>query len=483
VVIAPLVLGAGVAAARPHNIKLVTMPRTPGHDFVLDGQQSLFINRCVNGCTVRSGGDSATDNMSSIAQDGSYTFTESPKMTDAQWGSFLQCMKEVYSPYNVTVTDQQPTSGQYNEEIVAGTPATVGLDMPGVEGLAIVSPDCTPYTNYITYAFLDAQVNDDEDDVVLSTCWTAAQEAAHLYGLDHEYEFTDGTSACNDPMTYRDDCGGEKFFRNKFAKCGEFGPPTDDSPRPGCGPNNACATTQNSHAKLLDALGPGTPITTPPTSSIINPTAGGTIQKAAAVFVTAGAQRGVDHVDLYLNGYKWLTDKGTGFGNNGQKTPDEYEFTLPASVPNGVIDIVAKAYDDLQIETDSATVTVTLGSPCTDASSCAKGQSCDAGKCEWPAATGMLGDTCTYPQFCTSGECEGDSTQYCTIDCEPGVDNQCDMGYDCVEASATAGFCLPKSSGGCCSVGGGDSDLGMLAGYAGTSLLVLSILLRRRARA
>ena len=33
-------------------------------------------------------------------------------------------------------------------------------------------------------------------------CWTAAQETAHALGLDHEYVFADGTSACSDPMKF-----------------------------------------------------------------------------------------------------------------------------------------------------------------------------------------------------------------------------------------------------------------------------------------
>ena len=63
-----------------------------------------------------------------------------------------------------------------------------------------------------------------------------------------------------------------------------------------------------------------------------------------------------------------------------------YTLTAPTNVPDGVIDIVAKAYDDLESETDSATVTVTKGAPCADASTCATGQKCEAGKCFWDRA-------------------------------------------------------------------------------------------------
>ena len=48
-------------------------------------------------------------------------------------------------------------------------------------------------------------------------------------------------------MTYRVDCGGEKFFRDRDAQCGE------DAVR-----DCTCKGTQNSHAKLLTKFGPGT---------------------------------------------------------------------------------------------------------------------------------------------------------------------------------------------------------------------------------
>ena len=489
VVIAPLVLGVATAAAHPHQIDVLSRP--PTDKTTLTGKQYLWLNRCGSGCTITSGTDDAMNNVSSIAGPGTWTVQQSDKMDDTQWASFLVCMQQVYSPYAVTVSDQPPPTGQgyeYNEEIVAGSPADIGYDAPsGVEGVAIVAPNCTPLSNTMTYSFLDAQATDDEGDIVLSTCWTAAQESAHLYGLDHEYVFTDGTSACDDPMTYRDDCGGEKFFRDKQAKCGEFGPPTDNSPRPGCGLSDECGGLQNSHQKLLGVLGAGTPTTTPPVVSVLDPHMNDSITNSTEIFAAAGAQRGVATVDLYLNGYKWSTLPGAAFGDSGQMNPSSYSFPLPAGVPDGVIDIQINAADDLGIATMSAVVTVTKGAPCTDASTCDKGQMCSAGKCFWNAPAGALGDACTYPQFCTSGECEGTSStnQFCTVDCTPGLAGACDTGYDCVASSDTAGFCLPQQSsgGGCCSVGGSGDGLGAIGSYAGLAGLVLVLLARRRARA
>ena len=75
---------------------------------------------------------------------------------------------------------------------------------------------------------------------------------AHAYGLDHGYcrqrQLAVNHSACNDPMTYRNDCGGEKFFRNENANCGETA-------------NRGCVRRHAELALSLSVFGAGTPIT------------------------------------------------------------------------------------------------------------------------------------------------------------------------------------------------------------------------------
>jgi hypothetical protein len=419
---------------------------------VLSGQV-IYLNNCAGGCTIIPGTDNAATGVSEIA-------TRTANLTEfawntGEWDQIVQCVKDVYSPYNVTVTDQRPQSA-FNMAIVAGAPADIGYD-PGAGGVAIVSTDCSARQNSIAFAFASMSntfAQEDANNRVWGECWVISQEVAHIYGLDHEYAFLDdGSSACNDPMTYRDDCGGQKFFRNRAASCGEFGPA-----RPGCGPTNGCSTAQNSHAKLLNVFGPGTPTTTPPTVQVIYPTMGGTLVNGGAIAAIASAQRGVATLELWINNYKWGEVKGQPFGPNGQPS-SQYSIPLPGGVPDGVMDIVVKGFDDIGVEGDSTTVTVTKGMPCADASTCAKGQRCDSGKCLWDAPTGVLGDKCTYPQFCMSGMCEGTSTkQICTQTCEVGTTEACPMGFDCVMTSGTDGICFTQDSGGgCCSTGSSSS--------------------------
>jgi MYXO-CTERM domain-containing protein len=146
------------------------------------------------------------------------------------------------------------------------------------------------------------------------------------------------------------------------------------------------------------------------------------------------------------------------------------------------MDITVKAYDDIEVETDSTTVTVTKGAPCADASSCANGQKCDAGKCFWDPATGELGDDCTYPQFCMSGMCEGTSDkQICTQGCVVGSTDACPAGFDCLQTNGNDGICFTKDSGGCCSTGGSTSSNGVYA-QAGLALGIVAFAARRRRR-
>jgi hypothetical protein len=196
--------------------------------------------------------------------------------------------------------------------------------------------------------------------------------------------------------------------------------------------------------------------------------------------VNAGSRRGVASVELWLNGYKWNSKPGAAFGGEGQPDPSAYSLVAPNGVPDGVIDIVVKAYDDLNLEADSSTITVMKGAPCADASACLTGQKCDAGKCYWDPPVGQMGDKCTYPQYCMSGICQGTaSEQICTTDCIVGVADSCPAMYDCIQTTGSMGVCFPASSGGgCCEASTG----GAAFAHLGTGVLVLGIVLRRRRR-
>jgi hypothetical protein len=438
----------------------------------------LVLDRCSDDCTVFSGGvNDARTNSSQIPQQLMSTVSEfknSAGLTgvaaDAEWEQVVQCMKEVYSPYNIVVTDEPPAPGvTFHKAIIAGAPGEIALDSDRILGVAPIASDCSAIDNVISFTFANVHPMNPAQplDRVLNLCWTASQESAHAFGLDHEFSFSNNRSACNDPMTYRNDCGGQKFFRNELASCGE------DSARPcKCGPN------QNSHLKLAREFGAATPITGNPTITITNPAASGA-PLDRAVGLRAGSKRGVTRVELLFNGYKWAEVPGATFGRQGQPNPGDYNVLIPAALPNSIVDIVAVAYDDLGASTASSVITATHGAPCESASTCATGQKCEAGKCFWEPPVGEIGDSCTYQQFCKSGLCRGTKDeQICTHECAPGATDSCEPGFECVAAEGS-GVCFLPSSGGCCSVD--RSGRGWLASLLLT-VAVLGVLMRRRRR-
>jgi len=433
---------------------------------------TIYLERCRGGCVVHMGTNDARTNTSTIPNKDT-TVSEYANAAgaidiaaNAEWAQVVQCMKEVYSPYNVTVTDVKPTSGvTYHEAIIAGRPMEIGQPRD-VLGVAPLTSNCSAIDNVISFSFAN---NHPADDRVFNICWTAAQESAHAFGLDHEYSFVTGNrSACSDPMTYRNDCGGEKFFRNELANCGETNSRA-------C----KCGATQNSHVKLVGVFGAGTSIARKPTSALTSPVGGGTL--GTTVAIQAGAQRGVARVELYFNGFKWAEQPGAAFEFRGQPDPSTYAIRVPADLPNSIVDVKAIAYDDLGASTASSVVTVTKGAACTAASSCATGQKCEAGKCFWDPPAGEIGDACSYAQFCKSGLCTGTKDQQiCTQDCIPGVADSCPADFECLMSTPGAGVCFFASTGGgCCSVGDGD---GMWWPHLGLAAVAFGFAVRRRRR-
>jgi len=490
-VLCAVVLAAAPADAAPASGS-VTTPATPAASDGLPGRRlaidtplhmyatpsapvspTIYLERCKGGCLIHRGAvnDARTNTSTIPIQDSTVgefanSLGQIGTAADAEWGQVVQCMKEVYSPYNVAVTDVKPTSGaSYHEALIAGLPTDIGQSND-ILGLAPLAGDCSAIDNVISFTFANRHPPAAR---VLNICWTASQESAHAFGLDHEYQFVAGSaSACKDPMTYRTDCGGEKFFRNEPANCGET------ATRP-C----KCGATQNSHQKLLSVFGAGTPITGTPTIALTSPpVSGGTLGRS--VTVQAGSKRGVVRVDLLINGYKWVEQPGAAFLLDGQPDPSTYAIVVPATLPDSIVDLQAIAYDDLDASAQSPVVTETKGAPCASAATCAKGQQCEAGKCFWDPPTGELGASCAYPQFCQSGICTGTKEQQiCTQSCIPGVADGCPAGFSCVMSSATEGVCFFSSSGGCCSVD--RSGQGWLVS-GGITAVLLGLVRRRRRR-
>lgn len=505
-----LVLAAASTVARADRLPTIVkqVPSTPEFEAKHkdDTEKALsgiviYLNKCTGGCNVKPGTDNPETDTSVIVA-APVQLAQHAWQT-GEWEGIVQCVKEVYSPYNVVITDVRPTGQQYNEVIVAGGATAIGGQASCGLAAAIGQPgSCAPLLGVVAFAFVDdgcyGQYRQEDPDsdaagnplptAIRGLCWVVAQESAHDLGLDHAFgKFDSGQSTCNDPMTYQADCGGQKFFRNDFAPCNG----NDGLKKSGCGGSNECGAKQNSHMQLLNGVGasPSGPITTAPVTTLIVPMANASVMANTAVIAKARAQRGVARVELWLNGYKWADAKGVAFGTYGQPE-GAYTLNIPAGVPDSKIDLVVKSFDDINVEGDSTLISVVKGKAAgCDASvtnpdgtidTCLKGQECNAGRCQWTdAGMGKFGDACTYDQFCTGGTmCEGTATStICTHSCDPSIKDSCPMNFDCI-ATGTTGVCFTAqpASGGCCSVG---SD-GLPA--VGLGLTTLGLLFGRRRR-
>ena len=418
----------------------------------------IYLNRCVGGCQVTGGEtNNAVNNESTIPMGnpgGVYDITEFAH-GDAVWNAVVECVRDIYSPFDVMVTDVDPGTVTHHEVISAGLGEEIGW--PDAGGVGGGGQGCDPGDNVISFAFLNGYPSATQahiDDM----CLVIGQESAHSFGLpDHLYD-------CTDPMTYLTigspgSCP-RAYFRNKQMPCGEF---ENNVPMCSCGGNRV-----NSHLQLTSTFGRGVQ-PPPPVVEILYPEDGATIQTDPLVQVGAVDPRGVQLVELYFNGWRWHTYNESVNITPPFSWPGSYTLNVVADLPDGNYTLEARAYNDLglpgafdDVSFGTATINVTKGSPCGGADDCLAGQTCEDGGCFWPQPVGELGESCTYDQYCIGanvydGVCaEGGDGLICTRECFAGVNDQCPEDYYCPGDEGDEGTCLPgdgPSDPGCCSSG------------------------------
>jgi len=446
----------------------------------------IYVNRCTGGCTYTGAlaHDAVNDKVAirGTSNGMAYNFPEfknfagqSGAAADAEYNSLVDCIRKVYSYYNTTVVTTRPTSGTYHMMNIAGTGMNLGMTDPPEGGvlLGISDIQCTgAIDNMTSFTFSESHklgsISKDAADYVKNLCKTATHEAGHSYGLEHEFMYFDQTSACTDPMSY--DTGAcnppYEFFRNKLARCGGF----EEMP---------CACTsgmQNSHVRLFGLFGAGTPGIAPPTANITTPAAGG--MTGGSIIASIGSERGIDHVDVFINNFKWGTLPGAPFAvGAGQQNPAVYNFPIPGGLPDSNLDIYMRAYDDLDLFVDTPVVSAIKGAPCASADTCAEGQKCEDGKCFWDPPVGEVGDSCSYNEFCLTGMCQGsEGSEICTKECIIEASDSCPEGLECRQTTAGTKICYLPDGGGCCSAS--DQRVPWISGL--TTFVLGFLLLRRR---
>jgi hypothetical protein len=468
VAFAVLVGLAGQAAAEVPRGVVVRTPPDPNVSPAVSSNV-IFIDRCAANCSILAGSDDSRTDHSSIGSGLLQAFS----CGDAAWAQFKTCMNDVFSPFNVVITDVDPGTASHLEIKVAGMPQDIGLGT-GIGGIA--HQTCSTYqANTLVFAFANVYGCTQMDEL----CATAAQEIAHTWGLDHV------TNAA-DPMTYfgyngrryyadNNSCGSDcQDASGNYCKPGQTGC-TDNYLGIACTAAQthrcACGTssTQNDAATVLALFGAGNP--TPPTVTITKPKNGDAVSPGFVVAADITSPYGVTGADMTVDGMA-----------SGTTTTAPYVFNAPASLAPGAHTVVVTGHDVHNVK-GSAMITAIIGNPCTKPADCPTTMdTCIGGRCvPGPGTQGGLGSPCTAGTQCADGTCASDGTNmYCTDPCMKG---QCPSGFGCLptgSGSGTDGVCWPNyndgsGGGGCATRDGAPASLALVwLGY---------VLSRRRRRA
>lgn len=391
----------------------------------------LYLNNCMpNGCTVSPGLDNSLTNRSSIPN--SQVTLDPYSHGDQHWELLVQCVRDTFKPFDIEIVTEDPGNVSHFEVMIGGTSRQLDPDLEAGGVAPFISCGATR-NNTISFVFAGTSGS------INFLCGAVAQEACHVWGLDHELN-------ADDPMTYLE-LGSSKRFQNDDADCGE-----DNPRRCRCGGN-----TQNSYRYMTDTFGLN-PTLLAPTLQIATPSEGAWVKPRFPVSANFSSELTTIGGQLSIDGNQVQMVDGSILAFNA---PD---------LPGGPHAIEVEA-TDAGDRTVVATVNVNVMAACS-AAGCPANFHCVAGAC-MPGANeqGGFGASCGGNAECISQQCATDGTDsYCTTTCEAGA---CPGGFECITES---NVCWPTTGGGGCSSGGGGSSLA----FAGIGALALAF--RRRQR-
>lgn len=312
----------------------------------LAASRTIYLNK--NGVTLSPGVNDSVTNRSSVVTQS--TAIPAWNVSASVWSSTVSCIREVFAPFNVTITETNPGSVPHIEAVFGGSPTMVGQP----NNLAGVSPftaDCAVIENSVVFAFMGALPADPT-----LACEVMSQEIAHSYGLDH-------VMVASELMTYLP-FAGRRWFQNLNATCGE------DKTRP-CGLNSSgCRQTQNSVALLIQRLGlkAATGDTVAPTVSITSPQNAAVVPPTFNVKFTATDNTKVTMASLYIDGVP-----------SGSAMLAPFSIPVPSNLSEGAHKLRIVATDGSNEQAKEITVTVQQGARSPDGDDGVVG-ACSAGR-------------------------------------------------------------------------------------------------------
>jgi hypothetical protein len=253
--------------------------------------------------------------------------------TSDMWADTVACVKEIWAPFAVTVTDADPGSVPHIEAVFAGTPDQVGMQS-NVAGVSPFTTDCGIIDNSIVFTFAPAIKN----ITAREACEIMSQEIAHSYGLDHEL-------LASDPMTYLG-YNGERAFQDQTVSCGEY------TARP-CGlSGTTCRANQNSVQLLYSRVGKAGEDTDGPMITFASPTDGEDVDPGFEIQATATDPSSVKSATISIDGQQVAMIPGAG----------PYTFTTDGSMSAGMHTVTVTATDGTNVSTEMHVVSVQAGS-------------------------------------------------------------------------------------------------------------------------
>jgi len=326
-------MGEAVAAGRPGTLMQV-IPAIGANPIYAGATTVIYMNK--GGVTLTPGTNDSRTNRSTVV--GQTSQIPAFEGTAAEWNNVMSCVRTIFAPYDVRVTDVDPGNVPHVESVMGGLAQQAGMQQ-GVLGVSPFTTDCSVIPNAIVFTFTQSTRNAYGSSPALAEeiCEIAAQEIAHAFGLDHEL-------LASDPMTYLN-YNGLKTFQNVDAQCGESTARTCGLPGTGV----VCSQRQNSVTLLTQRIGLGDSIA--PTVAITSPANNATVPAAFNVSTNATDNTAITKVELYVDGQ--LVDTVTAA-----------PFTFQVSgLAVGGHAILAKAYDSKNQAETTVNVTVQNGAP------------------------------------------------------------------------------------------------------------------------
>ena len=145
--------------------------------------RTIYLNKNGGTYNVTNGmTDAATNTANVIASgDGAAHMNAVIPPIDANfdWNYIVQCVKAQYKPYDVIITETEPTSGNYVEAVVGGDGASTGWSASsGILGVASADNFCGVTEKGIAFSFAHNHIGIAKPNDEL--CATVAHEVGHL---------------------------------------------------------------------------------------------------------------------------------------------------------------------------------------------------------------------------------------------------------------------------------------------------------------